>query len=376
MRLKNNRILSKKIRLKNTLKKRTLKYYKKHKKTKNKKNQSNKYYLKGGFESQRVINVPYNENLLETITTSLAPIFELIPTFSKDLIYVSFGSKVNETTLEEEYVDDNYRISRVNAGYQMVPFFLCSNSNPREKLLCDGKPCKVLNIVIDIFNDEEQIEASKRYIIESLTNKRELDASLDTSNITQIFVNIVEVRDGIIQAAIAKGKNPYIAEEHYTSLGMIADILCKKMKEYTIPDKNFMLCNYIKFKHLNPAERKLEKDVSITLSKVLDDNEYNNSYYEWLGYKRMCFYNCIILGAYYSILDVLFQFRKLTMFDGYDKNQLRIFEISKSDFKKGQEKALDVFKYIIPIKNAAYDMEPPNGYPSNNFCYSLYDLMN
>lgn len=369
MRLKNKRTTLK-IRFKKRIKKRTLKRYKKIYKKK-----QNKYNLKGGFESQRVINIPYNENLLETINTSLAPIFELVPIFSKDLIYVSFGSKVNEPILEKEYVDDNYPISRVNAGYQMVPFFLCSNSNPREKLLCDGKQCKVLNIVIDIFNDEEQIEASKRYIMESLANKRELDASLDTSNITQIFVNIVEVRDGIIQAAMAKGKNPYIAEEHYTSLGMIADIICKKMKEYTIPDKNFMLCNYIKFKHPNPAERKLENDVSITLSKVLGDNEYNNSYYEWLGYKHMCFYNCIILGAYYSILDVLFQFRKLTMFDGYDKNQLRIFEISKSDFKKGQEKALDAFKYIIPIKNAAYDMEPPNGYSSNNFCYSLYDLM-
>lgn len=351
--------------------------FKKGKKRKNNKN-NKKYNLKGGFVSQSVINVPYNENLLETFNASLTPIFELIPSFSKDLIYVSFGSKVNETRLEAEYLDSSFLSSNVNAGYQMVPFFLCSNSNPRERLLCDEKPCKVLNIVIDIFNDEEQIEASKRYITETLTSKRELDASLDTSNITQIFVNILDVRDGIIKEAMKKGKNPYIAEEHYTSLGLIADVLCKKMREYTIPDKNFMLCNYIKFKHPNPAEHKLEIDVSTTLSKILGNNEYSNSYYEWLGYKRMCFYNCVILGKYYSTLDVLFQFRKLSMFDGYEKNQWRVMELSKSYFKKGQEKALDLFKNIFLIKNAAYDIEPPNNYPSdrvNNFTYSLYDLM-
>jgi hypothetical protein len=39
---------------------------------------------------------------------------------------------------------------------------------------------------------------------------------------------------------------------------------------------------------------------------------------------------------------------------------------------------LDLFKHIIPIKNTAYEIEPPSGYGEdrkNNFCYSVYDLI-
>jgi len=338
-----------------------------------------KYNKIGGFVNQQVINMPYNENLMETINTSFAPIFELIPTFSKDLIYVSFGSKLNETTLEREYLDMNYyTTANVNAAYQMVPFFLCSNSHPRQNMLCDGRPCKVLNIVIDIFNDEEQIDASKRYIEESLSSKIELDAPLDTSNITQIFVNIINVKDGIIQAAMAKGQNPFTVEEQYTFLGMIADTLCKKARENNIQPTNLMVVNYIKFKHANPAEAKLGTDVSKTLEKNMTDNGYENSYYEWLAYNRMVFYNCIVLKKYIDVVELGFAFAKFSVFKGSEKNQLKVFELSKSEFKKGEEKFRDILKYVYPIKNPYYDMVPETGYPEdrfNNFCYSLYDLM-
>ena len=201
-------------------------------KRKNKTRRRKIYKLKGGFASQQVINMPYSTNLVDSINTALAPIFEILPTFSKDLVYISFGSKLNERTLESEYVDPDFTyMNRVNAGYQMVPFFLCKNSNPREKLLCNRMPCKVLNIVIDIFIDETDIETSKTYITESLTNRRELDGPLDTSNITQFFINISDVRNGILQDAMKQGKNPYTADEHHLFLGMIADVLCKKMVE-------------------------------------------------------------------------------------------------------------------------------------------------
>jgi hypothetical protein len=330
---------------------------KKHKKSKtykkrkiNKKNK--KYNLKGGFSLQSVINIPYSENLPESINTALEPIFEILPTFSKDLVYISFGSKLNERTLESEYLDSDFTyMNRVNAGYQMVPFFLCKNSNPREKLLCNGMPCKVLNIVIDLFIDETDIENSKKYITESLTNKRELDAPLDTSNITQFFINISDVRNGILQDAMKQGKNPYTADEHHLFLGMIADVLCKKMKENGIDEKNFMLCNYIKFKHPNPIEQNIGIKASNTLEKVMIDNKYENSYYEWYGYRRMVFYNCIVLKKYIDIIEVGFSFNKFTILNGFEKNQNKIFELNRSGFKKGEEKFRDILNYGNVILN-------------------------
>ena len=347
---------------------------KKYRKTVNK-----NYNLKGGFESQSVINIPYNENLVESINTALVPIFEAIPSFSKDLVYISFGSKLNERTLESEYLQPDYEyINRVNAGYQMVPFFLCDNSNPRLKFLCEGRPCRVLNIVIDMFNGEEDLENSKKYITESLTNKRELDASLETSNITQYFVNITDVRDGIFKDTMAKKNNPYIADEHYIFLGILADILCKKMRENGINEKNFMLCNYIKFKHPNPPEEKIGKKASETFERVMEENGYKDSYYEWFGYFPMMLYNCIASPQYIHIIRTVISAGALrSMFKDDMKNQMKILAMTKPEFKN--QRLLDLFKNIIPIKNTAYECEPPTSAYSedrkNNFCYSVYDLI-
>jgi hypothetical protein len=367
---KNNKKIKFKKGTKIKRRNKTKKYKKTYKKT---------YNLKGGFALQSVINIPYSPDLIDSINKALAPIFEILPTFSKDLIYISFGSKLNEPTLEREYLDPDFTyMNRVNAGYQMVPFFLCANSNPRKKLLCDGRPCKVLNIVIDIFSDEEQLEASKKYAIDSLSDKRELDSPLDTSNITQFFINISDIRNGILQDAMKQGKNPYIAEEHHLFLGMLADTICKKVRENGITDKNYMVVNYIKFKHPNPIEQNIGIKASNTLEKVMTDNGYEQNYYEWYGYRRMVFYNCIVLKKYIDIIEVGFNFNKFSVLNGFEKNQTKIFELSKSQFKKGEEKFRDVLKYMYPIKNPYYEIEPPGGYPAdnlNNFCYSVYDLM-
>jgi len=352
----------------------------KNKTRKNKKiyKSNNKLNLKGGFASQTTINIPYNSNLIESINTALAPVFETLPAFSKDLVYVSFGSKLNERTLESEYLDPDYSyINRVNAAYQMVPFFLCANSNPRAKILCDGRSCKVLNIVIDMFKDEEDVENSKKYINSSLTDRRELDSSLETSNITQYFINITSVKHGIMQNATKENKNPYTTDEHHLFLGMISDVLCKKMRENGIDGKNFILCNYIKFKHPNAIEDKIRKNSSETFQRVLIENGYENSYYEWFGYFPMMLYNCIAPPKYIDIIQTSFYAGALrSMMKDDIKNQFKILEMTKSEFKI--PKLLDLFKNVIPIKNIAHEYEPPSGYNEdrkNNFCYSVYDLI-
>jgi hypothetical protein len=119
-------------------------------------------------------------------------------------------------------------------------------------------------------------------------------------------------------------------------------------------------------------------NVSQTLNKVITDNGYENSYYEWFGYGRMVFYNCIVLKKYIDVIELGFRFNKFSVLKGFEKNQNKIFELSKSQFKKGEEKFRDVLKYIYPIKNPHYEIEPSSGYPEdnfNNFCYSVYDLM-
>ena len=335
------------------------------------------YKLKGGL-TQQVINIPHSSNLVESINTALEPIFKVIPDFSKDLVYISFGSKFNERTLDSEYLHPDYSyMNRVNAGYQMVPFFLCSNSNPRLKMLCDGKPCRVLSITVDIFNGEEDIENSKKYITESLTNARELDESLETANITQYFINIFDVKNGIFKDVMEKGKNPYSADEHHLFLGMLADILCKKIKENGVIDKNFMLCNYIKFKHPNPVEDKISKKSSEIFDRVMKENDYENSYYEWFGYFPMMLYNCIAPPRYVEIIRTSFLAGALrTIMKDDIKNQMKILDMEKSEFKI--PRTIDLFKQVIPIKNTSYYYEPPTAYSEdrlNNFCYSVYDLI-
>jgi hypothetical protein len=278
-------------------------------------------------------------------------------------------------------------MNRVNAGYQMVPFFLCANSNPRKNLLCDGRPCKVLNIVIDIFGDEEQLEASKKYAIDSLSDKRELDAPLDTSNITQFFINISDVRNGILQDAMKQGKNPYIAEEHHLFLGMLADTICKKVRENGITDKNYMVVNYIKFKHPNPIEQNIGMKASNTLEKVMTDNGYEQNYYEWYGYRRMVFYNCIILKKDMNFIETAFN-RYFNIFKEKLSNEdLKIFDLVKSDFitKKYDftekkyvftEKLTDLLKKFYPIQIPNYMMfNYSDEEKINNFCYSVYNLL-
>ena len=98
----------------------------------------------------------------------------------------------------------------------MVPFFLFKNSNPRENILCENDSCKVLNIVIDIFN-EGDIENSKININNALDNE------FDTSNITQFFINILDVRNKLIET-YSLNNAPQI-----TFLGNLVDIISKKV---------------------------------------------------------------------------------------------------------------------------------------------------
>ena len=122
--------------------------------------------------------------------------------------------------------------------------------------------------------------------------------------------------------------------------------------------------------------RKPRKKAEETFQRVLIENGYENSYYEWFGYFPMMLYNCIAPPNVVNIIKTAIGAGALKiMFKDDIKNQFKILELTKSDFKN--PKLLDIFKNVIPIKNITHEYEPPTAYGEdrkNNFCYSLYDF--
>ena len=343
------------------------KYNKRSKCNKRSKYNNKRHYLKGGFISQDMINIKYELPLEQSIILALDPILKILPNFANDLIYISIGSKFNEPYFQ--YDREHSYIT--NTGYQMVPFFLCKNSKPRENILCNSTPCKVLNIVIDIFNDEHDIENSKRNITDSMFDRSSMDQGLDTSNITQFFINIKDIRDEL---------NSYNMNAQISFLSNLIEIFAKKMRENNVDGKNFMVCNYIKFKQANAIESGFEKNVSNTILKVLTTNDYRDSCYDWCGYNPMFFYNCIImtskikLSQQYNLLE-LKEFKEI---DNFDTNI--VFEITEQSFNienVKSKKIIENLQYMFPIKNIS-DETITESYPHhriNNFVYSIYDFI-
>ena len=350
-------------------KNKTLKIYNRNKKYKRYNNKKYKRYnLRGGeFVSQNIINII--ENSESSINIEMDPIFKIIPEYANELIYISIGSKFNELFFDN--YDKNNKMYRTftNTGYQMVPFFLCKNSKPRENVLCNSEPCKVLNIVVDIFNNEEEIEYSKTNINKSLFDKRTMDYGLDTTNITQFFINILEIRNEM---------NPHNIDSQISFLGNLIDIISKKIRENNVDNNNFMVCNYIKFKQPNTIESKFENNISMKILEVLTVNNYSDSCYDWCGYNPIFFYNCIRLTSKIKFFQQ-YNLLQLKELDPYDENN--IFEIKEEELNIANiksKKIVENLQYIFPIKNI-YDEKINEGkYPINrfnNFVYSIYEFI-
>jgi hypothetical protein len=171
-------------------------------------------------------------------------------------VYVSIGSKYNQQDVYF-YSSSMPLAKRVdtNAVYQMVPLFLYTKPSSKN----------ILNITIDIFRTEDEIQFNKRLI-----------ESTDIDNMDNLIINMI------------------CNEETITEFG--EHILSKLMK-FNILEPNFMLCNYVKFANSpNPTEFHAENKIPMYLEKLFKD-KYNKSYYEWYGYKYNL-YNCIYNVSY------------------------------------------------------------------------------
>jgi len=167
-------------------------------------------------------------------------------------IYLSFGSKYNETQI----IYDSFT-RKTNAPFQMLPAFLRDYSE------------NILSICIDDFSHIENKETNRK-IIESV-----IKDSCDF-----VFVdwklNILDV---------------------YISLQRILDI----MKEHNIQSHEFYCAFYFKYIQPNEIEETFSEKTSELAKTIFKESIYRNSLFIWFGYQPNL-YN-FIYPAYYSFAN-------------------------------------------------------------------------
>jgi hypothetical protein len=174
-------------------------------------------------------------------------------------VYVSIGSKYNQQDVY--FYSSSMPVAKrvdTNALQQMVPMFLYTKPSSTN----------ILNITIDIFSSDHELQFNKRLIV-----------STDIENMDNIIINMNCNEQNIIAFG-----------EKLLSLVSYTNIL----------ETNFMLCNYVKFANSpNYEELHAENKIPIHLENLFKGkySKYINSYYEWYGYKYNL-YNCIYNVSY------------------------------------------------------------------------------
>ncbi len=199
---------------------------------------------------------PLPTNLLQT---QLTQILNKLDTELYDLVYVSIGSKFNET-----WYIKNKILS--NSAYQLVPFFLTTISKRR-----------VLCIAIDQFNE------SNNDIRKSIVNINENYDSADINNIDFYILNTINIRDAT--------NNDSMKQAEYT--GNIIATLSEKLQSKEFNPEKYMVCNYVKFKNPSEIEEKIKNEIKEKVKNALINYNYENSYYDWIGYTDSMFFDYI-----------------------------------------------------------------------------------
>jgi hypothetical protein len=176
-------------------------------------------------------------------------------TFTK--VYVSIGGKFNDPLVsfnQAKLIDrrTNQPIiakAATNALQQMVPDFLLFNSSDR-----------ILVLVVDDFK-----YGSSNYEINQKIIKRGLSESESTIHVI-LFDQICAPR----------------------SLTVFLEKLTNFASENLISEKNFIVCNYVKFlNNPNSTERDSENVIPETIQTALnkfESGKYSYCFYEWFGY--------------------------------------------------------------------------------------------
>jgi len=205
-----------------------------------------------------------------TIITNAEKYINTISSIFRDnkynYVYVSVGSKFIGLDVFINTISMSIA-SRVdtNALYQMVPEFLINKPETNQ----------ILNIVIDLFTDDTDIELNSRLI------ETRIKPNIDT-----VIINM---------------------DCNKICFYELCSYLLYELLRHNILETNFMICNYIKFSN-TPNKRELytEENVSNTINSCFkaEYKKYNICYYEWYGY-RSNLYN-FIYNYRYSKTDLLF----------------------------------------------------------------------
>jgi hypothetical protein len=199
----------------------------------------------------------------------LKPLLDSISTGNYDLIYISIGSKFNEPNILPGI--------KSNSEYQVLPFFLHSNSS------CRADKKKVLSIAIDTFRDEDDVKAT-------LDNLRKI--RLDSSNITLFILNT-----GTPATDLTKPINDLLL------LKLSLKTICTTLQQIHFNKDNLMVCNYVKFKNLQlyGPEEYINENISGTITEALKEYSYNECLYNWLGYNPLIYYNYIVKASFPAV---------------------------------------------------------------------------
>lgn len=261
-----------------------------------------------------------NENSLE----ALKNVVNLL-SYNKngyDKIYISFGSKMNETFIKFDSPGKKRNKKFLsNSTEQMIPIFLKT---------CDSET-RILSVIIDNFETEHNI--NKNIIL--------LEQSIQPNIDIVIFDKFCS--------------QPFLTElmTYFVKLFMLFDM----------NQKNVMICNYIKYNsnsnsNSNDIDLYSQKMIPETIQKVLDTEEFEKyayCFYQWFGYNFYLYnfiYNYkifeIIISVNNNYLNDLEILIKQMINDDYDEND-------NINFEKNKKIMLTEPKMLLVMENV-YDI--------------------
>jgi hypothetical protein len=185
-----------------------------------------------------------NKNIMETSGISeFKNIFEKIDLTIYDYIYVSMGSKYNNSETITYTIANKTIHKKTNAEWQMIPEFIRNISNQM----------KTLVICIDRF-ENNTIKKTNIDVLSHIINNGMYIIICDLDGTIHLFESII-------------------------------DIITKSAVKYAIPPEKIMIVNFIRFIYPNHTESYLEENLSKSLHKQLLQTAYTDCLYEWFGYQ-------------------------------------------------------------------------------------------
>lgn len=224
--------------------------------------------------------IEFPENIHESkIHIYMEPLYNELELYKDELIYLSLGGKSNERILTYK---ESFGVGQLNTNclYQMIPSFLHNDSIQRECILKrKNEKYKCLCVIVDSFLPEE-LERN----IQLINHNSHLH---DVSNVKVYIVNCKMYTN--------------LDETNEYKIVFLKSLLgefCNELRLRNIYSDNFMMCNYIKFKHNNNSNYELR--VRQAIEDVVKEKDYERSHYEWFGYSNSLnylFYNFVYLNG-------------------------------------------------------------------------------